>query len=526
MKTTLLLIALLFTFTSNSQTLQLSNQYVFGGDQNDAVVDAVKINGNTIFGGYSYSGVSGNKTTSNYGGADLWVVSMNSNNSIDWQKGFGGDSEDYLIKVFELIDGNLLLASSSTSGLNGNKTVPSNGSEDFWLIKIDDQGNELWQKSYGGLGDEYLGDVIELSDGSILMAGSSNSSATGDKTDASKGLIDYWIVKIDANGNVLWDKTYGGAKNDLAESIALDDNGNVFISGKSESQISGDKTEDGYGSYDFWLVKLDSAGDFLWDQTLGGDGGETNSSIIVTENELYLLGSSLSGVSGTKTEASRGSFDFWVTKMDLNGNIIADKTYGGNGSEGLSDSKLLNTGELLIVGTSDSDVSGEVATSSHNNSQDFWVLLIDTTDLSIKSQFMYGGDGDESPPNFLEIENNSILLFGASESDVSGEKTIQSQGGYDFWILELSTDLSTDYFVKNETLKIFPNPTSNTFQISNLPLGESHEIFIYDMMGKTVLSTSISATKNSVDVNSLNPGMYTLQMFDGETRYSSKLIIK
>lgn len=526
MKLTLLLSALALVFFSNSQTLQISNQYVFGGDQNDAMRAAVKINSNTIFGGHSYSGASGDKTTSNYGGADLWIISMNSNNSIDWQKSFGGDSEDHLIKMSKLSDGNLLLASFSESGLNGNKTAPSKGNEDFWLIKIDDQGNEIWQNSYGGTGNDYLSDFIELSDGTILITGSSNSSVSGDKTSASKGLLDYWIIKIDANGNVLWDKTYGGTKNDFAESIAIDNNSNIFISGSSVSPMSGDKTEDTYGSYDFWILKLDNDGNLLWDKTLGGDEGETNSTIIVAENELYLLGSSLSNVSGTKTEASRGSFDIWITKLDQDGNILLDKTYGGSDMDQPSHAIITTTGELLIAGISDSDISGEVEIPSHNNSLDFWILSVDTNDLSIKNQYKFGGDQDEGSPSILEIENNSLLLFGSSHSGISGEKSDPSKGGYDFWILELSTDLSTSNFQKEETLSIYPNPTSNTFEISNLPSVGIYDLNVIDMMGKSVLRSNVSLVNNVIEVNSLSSGMYTLQLFDGVTKYTSKLIVE
>jgi hypothetical protein len=249
-------------------------------------------------------------------------------------------------------------------------------------------------------------------------------------------------------------------------------------------------------------------------------------SLIISNNQIYATGSSLSGVSGTKTEALRGSFDFWVTKMNQDGNIVSDKTYGGSGSEGLSNTKLFNSGELILVGTSDSDVSGEVQTSSHNNSQDFWVLITDTSDLSITSQFMFGGDNDESPPNILETENNSVLLFGASQSDISGEKIVPSNGQYDFWILELSSDLSISDYKTQETLLIYPNPTSNTFSISNLPPGENYNLNILDMMGKTVLNSIVSRSNNNVDVNTLSPGMYTLQMVDGEKRYTSKLLVE
>jgi hypothetical protein len=527
MKTILFGFTLILTFLINSQTLQITDQYVIGGDFTDGARGAVRINNNTILGGVSFSGISGDKTSINYGGSDVWVVSVDDNNSIEWQNSFGGNSNDQFVKIIETLDGNLIIGIISSSGSNGNKTAPNKGGYDFWVVKIDFAGNEIWQQSYGGSGDDFFGDIIELSDSSLLLVGSSDSPISGDKTEASYGQLDPWIVNIDPNGNILWDKTIGGSGDDRATSVALDENENIYISGSSNSPVSGYKTEASFnGSYDIWIAKLDHTGTFLWDKTIGGDENEFNSDLIFSNNQIYATGSSLSGVSGTKSEPSRGSWDYWVTKLDKDGNILIDKTYGGNGLDELNNSKLLASGELILVGVSDSDVSGEIQSPAHNNSMDFLVFFIDTNDLTLKGQFMFGGDNTESKPSVLELVNNSLLLFGESNSGVSGSKTEPNKGLQDFWALELSTDLSIANYGKEETLSIYPNPTSKTFKVSNLPSGENYNLTIFDRIGKVVFHSTVDVSKNSVDVSSLQSGMYTLLLYDGGKRYTSKLIVE
>ncbi|WP_107037338.1 T9SS type A sorting domain-containing protein [Brumimicrobium mesophilum] len=526
MKKILLSFTLLFTFITTSQTLQISDQYVFGGSANDSPRDALVINNQTIVGGVSSSGISGDKTTSNFGDLDLWIISVDNTNSIVWQKSFGGTGLDDLVKIIETSDGNILIGGSSGSGVNGNKTSPNKGMSDFWLIKMDNQGNELWQKSYGGEDDEFLGDMVELNDGSVLLVGGSTSPISGDKTESSFGESDAWIVKIDAQGNLLWDKTIGGNAGDALVSIALDDNDNIYFSGSSESSISGVKTEDSFGGYDYWVLKLDQNGNILWDKTLGGSGAEFSHYLIYSDNRLFVIGHSTSDVSGTKTETSRGAIDIWIAKLNQNGEVLMDKTIGGNYFDKVTGPIITESGELVMVGTSDSDISVEVTIASHNNSADFWILVNDTSDLSIKNQYKIGSDLGDFSPGILEIENNSLLLYGSTEANISGDKTVPSNGGLDYWILELSTNLSTSNFQNEESLSIYPNPTSNKFVISNLPSGESYELNILDMTGRTVLLSKVSSSNNSVDVNSLSPGMYTLHMYDGITKYTSKLIVE
>ncbi|WP_107037337.1 T9SS type A sorting domain-containing protein [Brumimicrobium mesophilum] len=524
MKLSLLLSTFFFIIFSNSQTLQITDQYVFGGDFGDFARDGVRLNNKSLIGGDSNSEISGDKTTIKYGSYDVWIVALDVNNSIEWQKSFGGSSVDFVSKLLTTSDGNLLIGVDSESDISGNKTVTSRGGVDFWVIKVDEQGNELWQKTYGGSGDDYLSDIVELSDGSFILAGSSDSPISGDKTEASLGQSDFWIVKIDHNGNVLWDKTFGGSAIDGANSIVLDDN--IIVGGTSNSPISGNKSEGIYGGLDIWILKLDSSGALVWDKTLGGDQYESLSDLILLNNRIFAFGNSSSSISGSKTEESRGFDDYYITMLDYSGSILMDKTYGGNDLDQLTDVKLMASGDLVLAGISDSDVSGDVSIPSYSNSLDYWILILNPNDLSLKSQFKFGGGQQEYTPTIMEAENNSLLLFGASDSDISGDKTIASKGLSDFWILELSTDLSTLNVLKEESLSIYPNPTSNTFKISNLPAGEKLEISVVDMMGKTVINFTVSETNNSVDVNSLCPGMYTLQMYDGGKKYTSKLVVE
>ncbi|RFC55616.1 T9SS type A sorting domain-containing protein [Brumimicrobium aurantiacum] len=526
MKQLLLFTFVFTTFLTQAQNFQIADQYVFGGSSYDSPRAAIAINNQTIVGGASLSGISGDKTTSNFGDIDIWVVSMDNNNTILWQRGFGGTATDDLVKMIETSDGNVLIGGFSDSWINGNKTAPNKGLSDFWIIKIDDQGNELWQKTYGGSGNDYFSDFVEFDDGSILLVGESYSGISGDKTESSYGQNDGWIVKIDAQGNVLWDKTIGGSDDDGFISVALDENENIFVTGSSSSPISGLKTEDSYGSMDYWVLKLDENGNVMWDRTIGGTGIDLSSKLVYSENRLFVIGNTLSGLSGTKTESSRGSNDIWITKLNQNGAILMDKAYGGNNVDNETNTLLTESGELVMVGTSDSDISGEVTLASHNNSTDFWILVNDTSDLSLKDQYKFGSDLGDYFPGVIEIENNSLLIFGNTEGGVSGDKTVPNVGMSDFWLLELSTDLSTNNWSSENNFTMYPNPANHFVQIDNLEKGQDYEVKVYNVIGKEVLETELNTSNNRIDVEGFSPGIYTVTFNNHEQRYTQKLVIE
>src|SRR6478752_4976609 len=240
------------------------------------------------------------------------------------QRAAGGAYEDYFTCMVVTNDGGMVAGGYSYSNISGEKTADSwgrNGTPDYWIVKYNAAGNVLWDKTIGGYGDDNLRSLQQTTDGGYILGGYSQSNAGGNKTENNKGLNDYWIVKIDAVGNIQWDKTIGGSSWDYLAAIKQTADGGYIVGGNSDSQISGDKTQNSKGDLDYWVVKLNSSGNIEWDKTVGGAGREIFSELVQTTDGGYLLaGTSLSNISGDKTDNSRGGSDYWVLKLGNAGN--------------------------------------------------------------------------------------------------------------------------------------------------------------------------------------------------------------
>ena len=189
---------------------------------------------------------------------------------------------------------------------------------DYWITKIDSIGDIEWQKNIGGSGLDEINSIRQTVEGGYIAGGTSNSNISGDKTENCRGHFDYWIVKLGSTGNIQWQKTLGGSNYDRLYSIGQSSDGSFFGGGYSDSDLSGDKTENSKGFEDYWIVKLDNSGNLLWQKTIGGNGDDALLSMQVTKDDEYILaGVSLSGISGDKTENNVGSSDFWVIKTTI-----------------------------------------------------------------------------------------------------------------------------------------------------------------------------------------------------------------
>jgi hypothetical protein len=185
----------------------LGPQKTFGGSDYDEFRKlCLTKDGGYIAGGFSYSNASGEKSQDSRGYNDYWIIKANRNGKIQWEKTFGGDWEDNFKSIIQTNDGGYALIGESSSGISGEKTDYCRGSTDYWLVKLDTLGNIQWDKTYGGSGTEFIDDIVQATDGSYILAGSSDSYASGEKTEDTRGSYDMWVVKIDVNGNKLWDK--------------------------------------------------------------------------------------------------------------------------------------------------------------------------------------------------------------------------------------------------------------------------------------------------------------------------------
>lgn len=210
----------------------------------------------------------------------------------------------------------VILAGTSDSPISGDKSQASRGGNDYWVVRVDADGVKQWDRRFGGTGHDWCRVVRATPDGGFILGGLSASGAGGDKTQASRGGSDYWVVKIAANGNKQWDRRFGGSGSDELTDLILTSDGGYLLAGSSNSGANGDKTEASRGGFDYWIVKINSAGDKQWDRRYGGSGDDRLNAVLQTSDGGFLLtGYSSSGIGGDKSQASRGGQDYWIVKV-------------------------------------------------------------------------------------------------------------------------------------------------------------------------------------------------------------------
>lgn len=358
-----------------------------------------------------------------------------------WEKSYGGNHADYLMDVQPTADYGFILAGSSLSQKSGNKSEGNIGDLDYWIWKMDEKGDLDWQKNIGGSGSDFLQSIKLTVDGGYILGGISSSNKGFGKTDDSKGLDDYWLIKLNAKGDQEWQKTIGGSGQEQLKSICQTREGGYIIGGSSSSGKSGDKTEAGFGSLDFWIVKLDSKGTIEWQKTLGGRYVDELRSMETTFDGGYIVGGySNSPQSAVKTDSNKGVGDFWVLKLDGKGEIEWQKTLGGNKDDQLYVVHQTSDKGYVIGGNSDSSSSNN-KTSSNSNGTDFWVVKLDEHGENLWQQTYDFGKVDVLT-SLVENDNHTYLLGGYAQGEISNSGKLGKQkaksGTDDFIALKIN----------------------------------------------------------------------------------------
>jgi hypothetical protein len=357
-----------------AQTAPLKEfDYRFGGSGGEFLQHGIQTaDGGYILAGESQSIISGDKTQNPVGYYDYWIVKLDENGIKSWDKTLGGTSFDYLLCIDQTTDGGYILGGYSLSGAGGDKTQASHGDEDYWIVKTDASGNKLWDASFGGDSTDVLRWIQQTTDGGYILCGFTDSDLSGDISESTRGGRDYWVVKTDANGNKLWDKRFGGSDFDQGNYVEETIDGGFIFAGFSASPVSGDKSQGNQGfswTYDYWIVKTDASGTKQWDARFGGTSYDYLYNMKQTADGGYILGGySESGIGGDKTQPNWGSVDYWLVKTDANGAKLWDMRYGSYDSDYAIDIHATSDGGYLFSGFSDSDAGGD-------KSQDNWGVL-------------------------------------------------------------------------------------------------------------------------------------------------------
>ena len=231
-------------------------------------------------------------TTSFGAGSDVWVLKLNATGGVVWQKTYGGAGDDFATSVQQTSDGAFIVA--------GNTNSFGAGGYDVWVLKLDPTGGVVWQKTYGGTGNDFADSVRQTTDGGYIVGGRTSSFG--------QGLIDAWVLKLNATGGVVWQKTYGGKGDDFASSAQQTSDGGYIVAGGTNSF--------GQGATDAWVLKLDATGGVVWQKTYGGTDVDFGNSIEQTSDGGFVVAGS------TRSFGPGGGHSIgWVLKLDANGNI-------------------------------------------------------------------------------------------------------------------------------------------------------------------------------------------------------------
>lgn len=430
----------------------------YGGTDEDHLAVVVSTSDGYLLCGYSKSAPiassrDGKKTAALRGGFDYWIVKTDKQGNYQWDKSYGGSGDDVLTCAIPTDNGFVLGGYSNSPGSSGegSKTNDSRGGNDYWIVKIDNNGRTIFDKTYGGSGTDKMASML-IYNNVLLLGGTSNSLIDGDKSSKNFGGDDYWIVKTDLGGNYQWDKTFGGNGEDFLTGLTPYSGSNmpeneiyVFCNGYSNSGVNeeGGRDHASKGMNDYWTLTLRPEKPLkdivLTDFNYGGSDNDELNNLLNVDNEMFWFGTSSSGISGDKAINTFGGKDYWI--MNYNGGNSSgriNKGFGGNGNEILHDQQREGAG-FLLGGQSSSGKSGSKSEESFGGS-DFWLVRTDGT-MNVFSDKSFGGSGDDVLYSIQAKSNSStnkeFVLGGSSNSPVSGNKQARLIGGKDFWLVNI-----------------------------------------------------------------------------------------
>jgi len=357
----------------------------------------------------------------------LWPTTCKAELDLIWQKRFGGSKWEYAESIAQAQNGDLLLAGGSES-VDGHVSL-NIGSFDLWIIRTTSTGVPIWEKNMGGKAFDIAYSVLEAENGDILIAGMTESSPSNVSASGSHG--DAWIIRLDHAGEMIWEQTYGGTSEDAAHQVVERPDGSLIVIGSTRSN-DGD-VQLNQGGADAWIFALDSDGELIWEHTYGGSEFDQVEHIHLTENrEILIAGSTQSA--DEDIDQQKGEGDAWVLRLDHFGKLLWTHTYGGSRFDAAYDILEAKNGDILIAGETES-WNGDVHWNYGLN--DFWICRLNAVGDLLWERNL-GGSWQDQAQAIIEGADGRIVVAGISES--ADEDLTGNSGGADYWVVQLTAD--------------------------------------------------------------------------------------
>jgi hypothetical protein len=494
-----------------------------------------------VTGRFSSSTLSfGSYTLTNAGGTDIFLVKYDSNGNVLWAKSAGGTGYDWGTSVATDANGNCYVTGYfSSSSITFGSSLTNAGDEDIFLVKYDANGNVLWARSAGGTSGERSYNVATDASGNVFVTGYFHSSTISFGSDTLKntGLDDIFVVKYDANGNVLWARSAGGTDKDFSKSVATDANGNCYVTGPfwSPSIAFGSDTLRNAGYSDIFLVKYDANGNVLWAKSGAGFfSSESNCLTTDPNGNCFVTGEFDTYI--TFGEYSLGhpgiGTGMFLVKYDPNGNVLWAKTADGGIDDQASSVATDASGNVFVTGSFLSISFGSYHLTNAGG-YDIFLVKYDAHGNVLWAKSA-GGDGDDRGVSVATDASGNVFVTGYFHSSTIsfGSDTLTNQGYNDMFLAKLSNTPNSinEKPLLSDNMVIYPNPNSGEFTLSFTAqqCGEA-EIKVLDILGNTVYNEKCFIAQDNYakefNLGKITSGIYILQVKVGEKIYNYKLEI-
>ena len=484
-------------------------------------------------------------------GYDYHVLKLDQQGNKLWDKYFGGSKHDYLMSSIATQEGGFALVGTSFSNISGDKKENNLGGSDVWIVRLNETGEELWQKTLGTKSNDEASAVVQSTDSGFFVAGNINDNK---KLFGSK---DVFVSKLDKDGKLKQTTILGGKSLDeVTDMIPTPDGGAVLLvystSGKSEnlnnteSQNSAQgnssqsansqnettrpeltsmiktfigKSDETFGNGDYWLIKLDKNSNVEWQKAYGGSGDDRPKSIANTQNGYIVAGESRSQSSGNKKENIKEGTDIWLINLDKSGNEIWQKSYNfGNRDVAMSLDVIRKTNKdnfsedrgFLLGGYTQAEEKVK------KDDEKFWMLYIDTNGKEEWRKYVEGKDKKQQERlTSAKLQSDGSYLLAGTSADQLGEEN---------WKIVKLGDRQLDELVENQDIKIYPNPVEEYAYIEiGLNFTEA-DIFLTDMSGRQVQSIKTKNKVTKINTSKLPQGVYVVSAVTGEKKLSTKIV--
>jgi hypothetical protein len=409
----------------------------FGGTGTDTFHSVIS----TADGGFAVLG-SSNSTDGDLEGKDLavsdyWLVKFDASADKQWSRTYGGSGEDLGQALIQTADGGYALTGYAMSS-DGDATN-NEGFHDNWVLKLDSAGDIQWQQSFGYPGHDHSYDIIQTADGGLFFVGFLDVTAANGEGNSGKyssltrhGVGEFWGTKLAADGTMQWRRYFGGTNNDRAYAVTESHSGGYVMAGFSEStdfDISSSK-----GSYDFWVVKVGTDGEMIWERSFGGSGIDISYDILATRDGAYIVvGNTFSA--DTDVAMNSGGSDVWMIKLSDEGDLLWERNFGGGEFDAAQGVSQTADGGYVVTGNSRS-TNGD--TQGNNGENDLWILKTDENG-QLQWQDTFGGSGLDFGFNTIQLPNRDLLVVGETGSTDFGN--LVSRGNTDAVILRINSGL-------------------------------------------------------------------------------------